>query len=323
LDSSSVSHRAFRASSLVRAGAFALLLGVLSGCSLKTMAVNSVAGMLSESGTTFSSDEDPELVRDAVPFALKLYESLLESVPRNQDLLRATCSVFTQYAYAFVQTDADRIQAEDFAAAEVLRARALKLYLRGRGYCFRALELRREGVTQVLMRAPGEALGWAQARDVELLYWTGAAWGSAISIGQDQPALVADVPAVQALMGRALALDEAWGGGAIHSALISLEALPETMGGSPARARRHFDRAVELSKGLDPGPYVTFAASVALPAQDRAEFVRLLEQALAIDPDRAPEIRLPSLIAQARARDLLARADELFFEPAAPERIAP
>ncbi len=287
------------------------------------MAVNSVAGMLSESGTTFSSDEDPELVREAVPFALKLYESLLESVPRNQDLLRATCSVFTQYAYAFVQTDAERVQAEDFAAAEALRARALKLYLRGRGYCFRALELRREGVTQALLRAPGDALGWAQARDVELLYWTGAAWGSAIAIGQDQPALVADVPAVQALMGRALALDEAWGDGAIHSALISLEALPEAMGGSPARARRHFDRAVELSKGLDPGPYVTFAAAVALPAQDRPEFERLLKLALAIDPDRAPEIRLPSLIAQARARDLLARADELFFEPAAPERTAP
>ncbi len=287
------------------------------------MAVNSVAGMLSESGTTFSSDEDPELVREAVPFALKLYESLLESVPRNQDLLRATCSVFTQYAYAFVQTDAERVQAEDFAAAEALRARALKLYLRGRGYCFRALELRREGVTQALLRAPGAALGWAQARAVELLYWTGAAWGSAIAIGQDQPALVADVPAVQALMGRALALDEAWGDGAIHSALISLEALPEAMGGSPARARRHFDRAVELSKGLDPGPYVTFAAAVALPAQDRPEFERLLKLALAIDPDRAPEIRLPSLIAQARARDLLARADELFFEPAAPERTAP
>ena len=79
-------------------------------------------------------------------------------------------------------------------------------------------------------------------------------------------------------------------------------------------------RAVELSKGLDPGPYVTLAASVALPAQNRAEFERLLTQALAIDPDEAPDIRLPSLIAQDRARRLLARADELFFEPAAPER---
>jgi predicted anti-sigma-YlaC factor YlaD len=298
-------------------------IGLLSACSLKKMAVNSVAGVLSESGTTFSSDEDPELVRDAVPFALKLYESLLDSVPEHQDLLRATCSAFTQYAYAFVQTDAERVQPEDFAAAEALRERALKLYLRGRGYCFRALELRARGVTQALMTQPAESLDWARERDVELLYWTGATWGSAISIGLDRPALVADVPAVQALMSRALALDEGWGGGAIHAALISLEGLPEIMGGSPARAREHFERAVALSRGRDPGPYVTLAVSVALPAQDRAAFERLLTQALAIDPDQAPAIRLPSLIAQDRARRLLARVDELFFEPAAPERIDP
>jgi predicted anti-sigma-YlaC factor YlaD len=300
-----------------------LLGSALSACSLKRMAVNSVAGMLAESGTTFSSDDDPELVRDAVPFALKLYESLLESVPTHAGLLEATCSAFTQYAYAFVQTDAERVQPEDFLASEALRARALKLYLRGRGYCFRALEQRQRGVTEALRTQPEQALGWARADDVALLYWTGASWGSAISIGQDQPALVADVPAVRALMTRALALDEAWGRGAIHSALISLESLPEIMGGSPERARRHFDRAVELSNGLDPGPYVTLAASVAVPAQNRAEFERLLAQALAIDPEKAPDIRLPSLIAQDRARRLLARADELFFDPSTPERTTP
>ena len=99
-----------RPAGVTRTALLVLLSLSLSACSLKKMAVNSVAGMLSESGSTFSSDEDPELVRDAVPFALKLYESLLESVPENQDLLRATCSVFTQYAYAFVQLDAEVVE---------------------------------------------------------------------------------------------------------------------------------------------------------------------------------------------------------------------
>jgi predicted anti-sigma-YlaC factor YlaD len=307
----------------VHAAALTVLVGGSAACSLKTMAVNSVAGMLSESGTTFSSDDDPDLVRDAVPFALKLYESLLESVPKHQELLRATCSIFTQYAYAYVQADAERVQPEDFEAAEALKVRARRLYLRGRGYCFRALELRRAGVVDALMTAPASALSWARSSDVELLYWTGASWGSAISLGQDQPALVADVPAVQALMARALALDEGWGNGAIHGALISLESLPEAMGGSPTRARRHFDRAVELSKGLDPAPYVTFATSVSQPAQNRAEFEKLLTQALAIDPNRVPETRLPSVIAQMRARRLLARIDDLFFDPPALEGQTP
>src|ERR1043165_4715424 len=70
----------------------------LQACSLKTMAVKTVANTLSDSGDVFSRDNDPELVRDAVPFALKLYESLLDSVPKHEPLLIATCSGFTQYA---------------------------------------------------------------------------------------------------------------------------------------------------------------------------------------------------------------------------------
>jgi predicted anti-sigma-YlaC factor YlaD len=291
----------------------ALVALVLAGCSLKKMAVNSVAGVLSENSTTFSSDNDPELVRDAVPFALKLYESLLESVPEHQDLLRATCSAFTQYAYAFVETDAELVEDDDFAAAEALRDRALNLYLRGRGYCLRALELRHAGVTAALTLDPSTALDWARPRDVELLYWTGASWGSAIALGQDRPELVADVRAVRALMDRALALDEAWGNGALHSAMISLEGLPEAMGGSPERAREHFNRAVELSQHTDPSPFVTLAESVVVPEQDRAEFEQLLDEALAIDPDARPDTRLVTIIVQRRARHLLARADDLFF----------
>ncbi len=299
----------------VRAVALAAALVVFSGCSLKKMAVNSVAGTLSEGGgTTFSSDEDPQLVREAAPFSLKLYESLLESVPKNQDLLRATCSLFTQYAYAFVQLDAEKVEATDFAAAMALNERALKLYMRGRRYCMRALELRHEGVERHLMLDPDNALDWASEDDVELIFWTGAAWGFAISIGQGKPALVADVPAVKALMTKALVLDEDYGNGAIHAALISLEALPEAMGGSEERARRHFERAIELSHGLDPGPYVTLATSISVANQNRAEFEQLLGQALAIDPEDNPTMRLPTIIAQGRARDLLARIDDLFLE---------
>ena len=90
-----------------------------------------------------------------------LYESLLESVPENRDLLRATCSVFTQYAYAFVQTDAEAIEPDDFEASLAMKERALKLYLRGRGYCMRAMELRHHGVT--MMSDPAEITAGAHA----------------------------------------------------------------------------------------------------------------------------------------------------------------
>jgi predicted anti-sigma-YlaC factor YlaD len=297
----------------VSAALLAAALAPLGGCAmLKGVAVNTVASTLSESGTTFSSDDDLELVRDAVPFALKLYESLLESTPKHQDLLRATCSGFTQYAYAFIQTDAEELPAVEFERASAMKDRALRLFLRGRDYCLRAMELRRSGVTTALQMDPDTALGWARAKDVPLLYWTGASWGAAISIGLNRPEIVADSAAVKALIQRAIALDERYDRGALHAVMISLEAVPEAMGGSKARARRHFDRAVELSQGQDPAPFVTFAASVSVATRDKEEFLSLIDQALAIDPDAHPATRLATLVAQQRARRLLDRVDELF-----------
>jgi predicted anti-sigma-YlaC factor YlaD len=291
---------------------FSLFAVVLSqGCALKTMAMKSVADTLSQSGDTFSSDEDPELVRDAVPFALKTYESLLVSLPRHRGLLVATCSGFTQYSYAFVQADAEAIEQSNFERSLELRERGLKLYLRGRDYCLRALDTIDAGLSDHLRANAPAALASLPRKYVPLLYWTAASWGAAVSLGLDRPALVGDMPIVRAIVDRALALDEAYGDGSIHELLISLESVPEAMGGSIARAREHFERAVALQRGRSAGPYVTLATAVALPAQDRGEFVRLLEQALSIDPSADRSRRLANLIAQKRARDLLSRVDDL------------
>jgi predicted anti-sigma-YlaC factor YlaD len=298
-------------------GACLMLLAALAaggGCSLKTMAVKTVANTLSESGDVFSSDEDPELIRDAVPFALKTYESLLQSVPRHVPLLMATCSGFTQYAYAFVQADADLVDASDYPEAKRLRERALKLYLRGRRYCVRALEERFPGIGPRLLLDPDAALARAERRDVPLLYWSGAAWGASIALGLADPEIAADFPAVRALMDRALALDPDWNRGAIHEALIALDSLPEALGGSPDAARAHFERAVTLQGGRSAGPYVSLALGVSVPAQNRAEFVELLTRALAVDPDADPPNRLANILARRRAAALLARADDLFLK---------
>jgi hypothetical protein len=147
-----------------------------------------------------------------------------------------------------------------------------------------------------------------------MLYWTAAAWGSAINLGKDRAELLADLGAVRALMERGLTLDETYDGGAFHEAMIILEALPKEMGGSPERAREHFQRAVALSKGFKASPYVTLAQSVSVMTQNRTEFRELLEKALAVDPERDPSQRLATLVVQQQARQLLKRADDLFLE---------
>ena len=284
-----------------------------SACSLKQMAVNTVASTLAESGTTFTSDEDLQLVGDAIPFALKFYESILDSTPRHQALLLATCSSFTQYAYAYVETDAETLPRSRSAESQALRDRALKLYLRARGYCFRAVNVRfGPGSSEALLLKPEAVVAKAKREDVPLLYWMAASWGSAISLGLDRPEVAIDLPIVRVLADRALALDEKWEKGTLHELFITLDGLPDVLGGNPARAKEHFARAVELQKGLLPGPYVALATGVAVASQDRAEFERLLKTALAIDPEKDPSTRLVTLVMQKRARLLLDRIDEQF-----------
>ena len=287
---------------------------VLPGCALvKRKAVGMVASTLASSGDVFTRDDDLELVGQAIPFGLKLYESLLDSAPKNKDLLIATCSNFTQYGVAYLETEALVLgEAQHHDEVARLNARALKLYLRARGYCLRAMEVRFPGIGPKLLADPAPALAKARRADVPLLYWTAASWGSAIALGVDKPELVIDMPAVRALAERALALDPSWGKGALHEMFISLESLPEALGGSPARAREHFARAVALQSDRSPGPYVALAMGIAMPAQDRAEFETLLKKALAIDPEQDPSNRLVTLVQQRRARALLDRIDTMF-----------
>jgi len=294
--------------------ALALMLAVVSGCSFKKMAINQLGNALSESGTTFASDDDPELIKAAVPFSLKLIESLLAESPKHEGLLLAACSGFTQYSYAFVKQEADEKEDTDLAASDAARARAKRLFLRARGYGLRGLELRHAGFEAELKKNPRDAMAAATRRDVPLLFWTAAAWGAAISVAKDDPVLISDQLIVEALLDRALALDDRFENGAIHLLLISYEMVRRSATGDPAeRARKHFVRVIELSKGHLASPYVSLAEAVSQEKQDKAEFELLLKKALAIDPDAVPESRLVNHLAQHRARWLLGRIDELFL----------
>jgi len=285
-----------------------------SGCSVKRVAVNKVGDALAGSGTTFASDDDPELIKAAVPFSLKLMESLLSESPRHEELLLATASGFTEYAYAFVQQDADEMEDKDLAAAEEMRGRARRLYLRARNYGLRALEVRHKGFEKALRADPKQAVRVATVKDVPRLYWTALAWAAAISLSKDNPDLIAEQPMVEAMVDRALALNESFDNGAIHTFLITYEmSRPGGTGDPAARSRQHFERALALSGGQQAGPMVSFAEAVCVQKQDLQQFESLLHRALAINPDAKPEWRLVNLIMQRRAKWLLSRTDQLFL----------
>ncbi|HWE24509.1 MAG TPA: TRAP transporter TatT component family protein, partial [Myxococcales bacterium] len=244
---------------------------MLAACSPKSYALRQVADAMSSSGqnSVFARDDDPELVRDAVPFALKTMESLADRLPDHLPLRLALARGYTQYGYAFVQEDAD--ESTDADVAKALRERAARLYLRAREYGLEGMKIAR-GVTAEELRGKEQARAAALAKlsrdDVPLLYWTMAAWAAAISQRKTDLALVGDVPAVAAMLDRALALDEAYDLGTLHEFAIAFDpARPE--GTTAAKQRAHFERARELQKGKKISALVTYAESVAGPAQDR------------------------------------------------------
>lgn len=277
------------------------------------MVVDRVGDALAHDGDVYASDDDIELVGAATPFGLKLMESLLAESPQHRGLLLATARSFTQYAYAYVESPAADLDERDVAAAYAARERARKLYLRARDYGLRGLAVSHAGFAEQLKHNPEAALGALHKEDVPLLYWTAAAWGAAISLSKDDAAMLADLPSVQRLADRALELDEAYEGGALHILHISLAmSQPGPERERIAAACRHFDRAVELSRDHQAAPFVTYAEAVSIPTANRSEFDQMLQRALEVDVASAPSWRLNNEVFQRRAYWLRTHENQFF-----------
>ncbi len=298
---------------------FPLILAELvlaTGCSIRRVAVNQIGNALASGGTTFTSDDDPDLVASAIPFGLKTYESLLAESPKHTGLLLAAAQGFTEYSFAFVDSRIDETKDESLDRANALRDRARKLYLRAFRYGMRGLEVRHPGFGSALDEDAALALSRVVKRDVPLLYWTAASRGLAISLSKNNPEMIAELPLLQMIIQRAAELDEGFENGAIPEFLITFEAARNDINAAEQQRlmRLHFERAIELSKGKRAGTYVSFAENACVPAQNAAEFKAVLEKALAVDTDADPDHRLANLVAQRRARWLLNHSGELFVE---------
>ena len=297
---------------------FIVMLPLLASCSINKMAINAVSNALTGSGSAdvFTGDPDPVLVGDALPFAIKMYEALLSQNPDHQGLLLTTGSLFVMYANAFVQGPAEMLDSVDFYEERIeAMDRAKGLYLRGYALLMSALEKKFKGFTDATVRDGTLAplLGKCKKEDVPLLYWTVAGGLAAYSIDVFDFALGSSIPEWGAMMARAYELDPDFNNGGIDDFYILFYAsVPETLGGDKSKAEVHFRRALEKSNGQSAGPYVSYARSVCVPAQDYGAYRENLEKALAIDPDEDPSSRLVNILSQRKAKYLLENAYEYF-----------
>ena len=286
--------------------------------------MNMVADALTGEGGSdvFTTDNDPKLVGDALPFAIKLYETLLSQNPEHQGLLLTTGSLFIMYANAFIQGPAEMLPSYEYAEREAALNRSKQLYLRGYNLLTKALDLKYKGFSKAHTSDGSlqSILAKVKKEDTGLLYWTVAGGLSAYSIDILDFELSSCIPEWTAMIKRAYELDPDFGGASLDEFFIIFYAsLPEAMGGSPEQAEYYFRRAVEKTNGNSVGAYVSYAQLVCIPAEDYDTFSDCLEKAAAVDVNLDEPNRLVNIINQQKAQWLLDNAWMHFYFLPIPE----
>lgn len=274
-----------------------LALPLLGGC---TSLANSAASRMADNlSLAILNQDDPATVEAAMPSYLLLADSMIEGDPQNESVLLAGSKLYGAYTAAFVK-DAERAQ---------------RLALRTRTYADRALcahDRKLCALYQLSFETFMERVKALRKEEVPLMFASASAWAGWIQANSGDWNAVAQLPKVKAMMVRVTEVDEAYSHGEAHLYLgVIATLLPPALGGKPEEGRRHFERAIELSKGRDLIAKVEFARRYARITYDRELHDRLLHEVLKADAAE-PELTLSNMLAKRQAHELLASADSYF-----------
>ncbi len=145
------------------------------------------------------------------------------------------------------------------------------------------------------------------------MFWTGTCWGSWIRLNLGSIAALAELPRVEALMKRALVLDEQFYYGGPHLFMgIWFASRPKIAGGDLAKSQHHFKKALELSQGKFLITQIYYADQYARKTFDKDLFVSTLEKVLDTPADQIPQLTLLNTVAHKKAKEMLEQVDDYF-----------
>jgi hypothetical protein len=277
---------------------FSVLLLILT-TSCASLMGSATANLSTSVSTAILNEDDPALVREGAPAYLLMMDGMLRRDPDDVDLLLAAARLYGAYAGAFAEGE----------------ERARRFASRARDYALRAICLRLPPLCGTLSGpfAPyEEALARTGPKDLPVLFGLASAWATWIQTHTDDWNAIADLPRVERMLERVTNLDDRYDGGTPHLYLGVLHTLrPAHLGGRPEQGRRHFERALELSRGRNLMAKTLLAKHYARLVFDRELHDRVLAEVLAADP-HAEDLTLSNVLAQQAARQLLDSADDYF-----------
>jgi hypothetical protein len=284
--------------------------GIKVRSALLLMACLGVAGcasMISSAASRFAENlsaavlnqDDPETVRDGAPAYLLLVDSVLEGSPKDPAVLAAAANLYASYGVVFANDP----------------VRAKRLTARARGYGFNSLcrafqpACEWKGMPYDRYEKTLDGIGTKQAVSA---YAFGVSSLAYIRTHSDDWNALAELPHVEALLNRYLKIGDPQSFGAVNTYLGILATLrPPALGGEPEKGRQYFERAIELTHGVDLNAKVEFARGYARLMYDRELHDKLLNEVLSADP-KVPGYTLTNVLAQRDAVKLLASADDYF-----------
>ncbi len=291
-------------SAIVRSAALALaFLAVTSGsgCALVRRGAMGMIGPATGGMTeSLYEQSDTQLVREGAPAWLLLFDGLAKGSPDNAELLLAAAEANLAYAGAFLER-AD--------------PRALAMYRKALDYSLAALRRNRvfRRAEEADQRSFEKALASLRRKeDARALYAAGMAWTGVITSDAGSIRATAGLPKATALMRRALDLDPGCQNGGPHLYFGVYHVVqPRGAGQDFARARMHFERAMEFAGPDYLLPRLAFAEYYCRYTLDRELFEKTLKAVVGHET-RNPRFRLMNEVARQRARRLMDNADELF-----------
>ncbi|MEW6671291.1 MAG: TRAP transporter TatT component family protein [Thermodesulfobacteriota bacterium] len=284
-----------------RLAALTIIVLLAGGClPSKKLTVISAAALLEDISRASARQSDLRIVREGMPAYLLLMDGMAEAWPDNERILLGAAQGYASFAAAFIAE-------EDKEYAGVLTAKSKR-------YALRALELR--GFQNLYSKSVDDfktGLEDIGRKDLPFLFWAASCWGSWIGLNLDSMAALADLPKVEAMMRRALALDPGFYYGGPHLFMgIWYASQPSIAGGNLARSREHFLKAREFGKGQFLMTDVYFSQYLARKAFDRDLFVATLQKVLDTPADINPDLTLLNTVARRRAQQMLEQVDDYF-----------
>lgn len=303
---------------------FGLMLSLMSSaCSMRSMALKQTIDIIKDSMPAFEREEDFELAKVGLPANLKTLEGFLVSSPKSESLLIMLARGYSAYGLVIIEDEMEELKLaaeaadeEESPAADHQNARAKFMYFRAHKYAATVMEEKHPGFNDAFKKggkAFEDIIKACDKEDVPALFWSAMPLASAINIGRDDVGIIAFIPRVKTIMERIVELDESYYFGGAHLILGGLYGgVGKMLGGDAVKAKKHFEKALELTKRRFLLVQIMYARMYAVQNQDKKLFDQLLKEILDAKLDILPEQKLANTAAKRMARRTLKQKDELF-----------